>query len=47
MAAMPSMTDGGKRNGTGRKLLWFAGIWLAGVAALAAFAFGARALLGL
>ncbi len=44
---MPSMTESGKRNGTGRRLLWFAGIWFAGVMALAAFAFGTRALLGL
>lgn len=44
---MPSMTDGKERQGAGRRLLWFAGIWLAGVLALAAFAFGVRALLGL
>ncbi|WP_293336829.1 DUF2474 family protein [Parvibaculum sp.] len=31
----------------GKKLLWFAAIWLASVAALAAFAYGVRALLGL
>lgn len=47
MAAMRSMTEGEERRGTGRRLLWFAGLWLAGVLALAAFAFGTRALLGL
>lgn len=39
-------TDG-RKHGAGRRLLWFAGLWLAGVLALAVFAFGARALLGL
>ncbi|MEQ8266438.1 MAG: hypothetical protein RH982_04520 [Parvibaculum sp.] len=41
------MTGRENKPGTGRRLLWFAGLWLAGVLALAAFAFGARALLGL
>lgn len=41
------MTGGERKPGTGRRLLWFAGLWLAGVLALAAFAFGTRALLGL
>lgn len=36
-----------KKNGGGKRLLWFAAIWLASVAGLALFAYGARALLGL
>jgi len=31
----------------GRRLLWFAGLWLAGVAAMAALAYGLRLLMGL
>jgi len=36
-----------EKSGTGRRLLWFAGIWLAGVAVLAVFGYGLRALIGL
>ena len=36
-----------KENAGGKRLLWFAAIWLGSVAALAAFAYGVRALLGL
>ena len=39
------MTDG--KRGPGRRLLWFAGIWVAGVAALAIFGYGLRALIAL
>jgi len=31
----------------GRRLLWFAGLWLAGVAAVAALAYAIRLLMGL
>lgn len=30
-----------------KRFFWFAGIWLVGVVALAVFAYGARALMGL
>lgn len=40
MAAM-AMSDGGKR------LLWFAGLWLGGVATLAVFAYALRAILAI
>ncbi|MEX0838630.1 MAG: DUF2474 family protein [Parvibaculum sp.] len=36
-----------EKRGRGRRLVWFAGIWLAGVAALAAFVYALRALIGL
>lgn len=36
-----------KQDSGGKRLLWFAAIWLASVAALALFAYGIRALLGL
>lgn len=36
-----------EKDSAGRRLLWFAAIWLAGVLALLIFAYGARALLGL
>ncbi len=42
-----SMSENKEENRGGKKLLWFAGIWLASVAALAVFAYGVRALLGL
>lgn len=41
-----SMIDGHQQS-RGKRLAWFAGIWLASVAALAVFAYGVRALLGL
>jgi hypothetical protein len=34
-------------EGRGKRLAWFAGIWLVSVVALAVFAYGVRALLGL
>ena len=34
-------------QGTGRRLAWFAGIWVASVAALGAVAYGIRFWLGL
>lgn len=41
---MPDTTDAGGRL---RKLVWFVGLWLAGVAALSAVAFAIRLALGL
>ncbi|NIJ41840.1 hypothetical protein FHS78_002130 [Parvibaculum indicum] len=43
------MAENNHRNASDarKRLFWFAGIWLAGVVALAAFAYGARALMGL
>ncbi len=35
-----------KGRGTGRRLLWFVGLWAASIATLAVFAYGLRALLG-
>lgn len=42
------MAQNSDRNAsdTRKRLFWFAGIWFAGVVALAAFAYGARALMG-
>lgn len=40
MAAIP-MSE------TGRRFVWFAALWIAGVAATAALAYGIRALLGI
>lgn len=48
MAAMHIMSMNDRHEeGRSKRLAWFAGIWLASVAALAVFAYGARALLGL
>lgn len=33
-----------RMNETGRKLVWFVGLWVAGVVATAAIAYGIRAL---
>ena len=37
----------GSDGSTGRKLLWFAGLWLAGVGTLAVIGYGIRYWLGL
>lgn len=42
---IPSRTDG-KGQG-GRRLLWFAAIWLASVVTLGIFVYGVKALFGL
>jgi hypothetical protein len=48
---MPPITDRGRQGddgepaSLGRRLAWFAALWLAGLAATAALAFGLRALL--
>jgi hypothetical protein len=47
---MPPTTDGGRRAGEdpgplGRRLAWFAALWLAGLAVTALVAYGLRALL--
>lgn len=44
---MRIMSMNEKETAGGKRLLWFAAIWLASVAALAVFAYGVRALLGL
>ena len=44
---MRIMSMSEKEAGAGKRLLWFAVIWFASVAALAVFAYGVRALLGL
>ncbi len=44
---MPITNMSEKETRGSKKLLWFAAIWLASVAALAVFAYGVRALLGL
>jgi len=41
---LPALTD---RRPLARRLAWFAGLWLAGVAATAALAYATRWLLGL
>lgn len=43
------MAENNDRNASEahKRFYWFAGIWLAGVVALAVFAYGARALMGL
>ena len=47
MAAMRIMIMNDKHDRRGKRLAWFAGILIASVAALAVFAYGVRALLGL
>ncbi|MBI1260709.1 MAG: DUF2474 domain-containing protein [Rhizobiales bacterium] len=44
---MPSTEKTSSEPSTGRKLLWFLGLWAAGVVSVAAFAYGVRAMLGL
>lgn len=48
---MPSTENAPTKNAptpaTSRKVLWFLGLWAAGVVSVAAFAYGVRALLGL
>lgn len=41
------MAEGGRRGGLGRRLGWFAALWLAGVAAVAVVAYAIRWALGL
>jgi len=41
----PPGDDGPEQAPLGRRLAWFAGLWLAGLAVTAALAYGLRALL--
>jgi len=39
--------EGQEHPNRGRQFLWFVGLWVAGIVAVAGFAYGVRAVLGL